>query len=170
MLTRHLLMQATCLVSMLTLAYGGCVVTIDPTDLDPNNGDGGDTTDVITIRIVNQTSHTLDPQIYISSQPVSVSDLFRSSRKHTDYGVGRQGLIAANTSDDFDLDCGQARVIGTLGGIFGGGEDDNDLNNPAGSGTQLVLTQDLVFYCGARITFTYREAAGGFTTTFTVAP
>jgi hypothetical protein len=168
MLTR-LFVQTACLVSMLTLAYGGCAVTIDPTDLDPNNADGGAATGVITIRIVNQTSHTLDPQIYVSAQPVSVSDLFRSSRKYTDYGVGRQGLIAAYTSDDFDLDCAQARVIGTRGGVFGGGEDDNDLNNPAGSGTQLVLTQDLVFYCGARITLTYRETSGGFTTAFSVA-
>jgi hypothetical protein len=163
-------MQATCVASLLTLAYSGCSVTIDPDDLDPSNGDDGAATDAITIRIVNLTSHTLDPQIYISSVPVSVDDLFRSSRKYTDYGVGRQGLIAANTSDDFELDCAQARVVGTLGGLFGGGDDDNDLNNPAGSGTQLVLTQDLVFYCGAQITFTYRETAGEFSTTFAVAP
>jgi hypothetical protein len=154
---------------MLTLAYSGCTVTIDPTDLDPNNGDGGTATDAITIRIVNLTSHTLDPQIYVASEPVSADYLFRSTRKYTEYGVGLQGLIAANTTDDFDLDCSQARVIGTLGGLFGGGEDDNDLNNPAGSGTQLILTQDLVFYCGARITFTYRETSSGFTTAFTVA-
>lgn len=169
MLTRRLFMQTACFASFLTLAYGGCTITVDPADFDIDDGNGG-AADVITIRIVNTTGHTLDPQIYISAQPVSVDDLFRNSRKYTDYGVGRQGLIAANTSDDFDIDCAQARVIGTLGGSFGGGEDDNDLNDPAGSGTQWVLTQDLVFYCDARITFTYREAAGQFTTSFDVDP
>jgi len=170
MLTRRLFMQTACLASFLTLAHGGCTITVDPTDFDIDDGNGDGAADVITIRIVNTTGHTLDPQIYISAQPVSVDDLFRNRRKYTDYGVGRQGLIAANTSDDFEIDCAQARVIGTLGGIFGGGEDDNDLNDPAGSGTQWVLTQDLVFYCGARITFTYRAAAGQFTTSFDVDP
>ena len=168
MLIRRLFMQTTGLVALIALAHAGCTITVDPTDFDID--DDGGAADVITIRIVNTTGHTLDPQIYISTQPVSVDDLFHSSRKYTDYGVGRQGLIAANTSDDFDIDCAQARVIGTLGGSFGGGEDDNDLNDPAGSGTRWVLTQDLVFYCEARITFTYREAAGQFTTSFDVDP
>lgn len=170
MSTRLLLMQAACLVGMLTLVYGGCTITIDPDDLDPNDDGGGGTTDVITIRIVNQTTHTLDPQIYVSADPVSVDDLFQSGNKCTTYGVGRLGLLAGNSSDDFELNCELVRVIGTLGGSFGGGEDDNDLNDPAGSGTQLVLTQDLVFYCGAQITFTYRETGGQFVTTFSVGP
>jgi hypothetical protein len=170
---RHLLLQTACLVSMLTLTTGGgCTITLDPTDLDPNDCGGGTTPaeDLITVRIVNQTSHTLDPQIYASAETVSVDDLFQSGNKYTNYGVGRLGLLAGNTSDDFELDCELVRVIGTLGGSFGGDDDGNDLNDPAGCGTRLVLTQDLVFYCGAQITFTYRESAGQFVTTFSVDP
>ncbi len=162
MFTRQLLAQTAGLVGLLTLAFGGCTITVDPTDLDI--GDGSSSPDVVTIRIVNRTDHTLDPQIYISSEPVGLEDLFAGSRKYTDYGVGRQGLIAANTSDDFELDCALVRLIGTRGGSFGGGDDNNDLNNPAGSGTQRVLTQELVFDCGERITFTYQQTAGGFRT------
>ena len=162
MLTRQLLTQTACLVGLLTLSFGGCTITVDPTDLDI--GGGSSPTGVVTIRIINSTGHTLDPQIYIASEPVDLENLFAGNRKHTNYGVGQLGLIAANTSDDFEIECDLIRLIGTQGGSFGGGDDNNDLNNPAGSGTQRVLTQELVFDCGERITFTYRQITGGFRT------
>jgi hypothetical protein len=162
MLTRQLLMQTAGLAGLLTLSFGGCTITVDPTDLDL--GDNNSPAGVVTIRIINSTGHTLDPQIYIAAEPVDLEHLFTRSRKYTNYGVGQLGLIARNTSDDFEIECDQIRLIGTLGGSFGGGEDNNDLNNPAGSGTQRVLTQELVFDCGERITFTYRRITGGFRT------
>ncbi len=168
MFTRHTLLQTACLVGLITLVHGGCTITVDPNDLGDGTSSGAE--GKITIRIVNTTGHTLDPQIYLSSEPVDLDQLFTGSLKYTNYGVGLQGLIAKYTTDDFEIDCDQARVIGTLGGSFGGGDDDNDLNNPDGSGTQRVLTQELVYFCGDRITFTFRESAGSFTTTFDIDP
>jgi hypothetical protein len=185
MLTRRFLLQAACLIGLVALAPAGCVRDFDSLfdsffdSLDNGDGngggdDGGDngdaTVDQITIRIVNATPNTLDPQIYVSAEPVSVDDLFKASRKYTTFGVGRLGLLAGDDSDEFTIDCAAARVIGTQGGSFGGGSDGNDLNNPAGSGLRRVLTQDLVFFCGDRITFTYRRTGGEFTTTFDIDP
>lgn len=160
------------LVAMVMLIPGGCTVTLDPTDPGDPNGDGGgdDNVTTLTIRIVNNAPNTLDPEIYIASEPVDLDSLFTASRKFTNYGVGRLGLLAANTSDSFTIDCADARVIGTRGGSFGGDTDGNDLNSPAGSGRQLVLTQELVFFCGDRITFTYGKSGDGFTTSFDIAP
>ena len=182
MLTRRFLLQAACLVSLVALASAGCPRNFDSLfdsifdSLDDGNGNGdpngngGTAADQITIHIVNATSNTLDPQIYISAEAVSVDDLFTASHKYTTFGVGRLGLLAGDDSDEFTIDCAAARVIGTLGGSFGGGSDGNDLNDPAGSGLRRVLTQELVFFCGDRITFTYRRAGGEFTTTFDVDP
>lgn len=168
----RLLAWSVCLLGLVTLVPGGCTITIDPNfPLDPNTG-GNDPNDAttLTIRVVNSTGNTLDPQIYLADGPVDLAGLFTASRKYTDYGVGRLGLLAKNTSDSFTIDCSEARVIGTRGGSFGGGDDGNDLNNPAGSGRQLVLTQELVFFCGDRITFTYDQSGGGFTTSFDISP
>lgn len=174
MATARVLAWSACLVAMAVLIPGGCTVTLDPTNpADPNTGGddgGGDNVSTLTIRIVNSTPNTLDPQIYIANEPVDLDTLFDASRKYTNYGVGRLGLLARNSSDSFMIDCADARVIGTRGGSFGGDTDGNDLNNPAGSGRQLVLTQELVFFCGDEITFTYSESGDGFTTSFDISP
>lgn len=170
MFAPRLLLRVACLVALATLVPGGCVVTVDPIDNGDGDGDGGTTTDKVTVRVINATNHTLDPEIYLARAPMSVEDLFSPSRKYTAYGVGRLGLIAAADSDEFTVDCAAARMVGTAGGLFGGGSDNNDLTNPAGSGTQLVLTQDLVFFCGDRITFTYRGSGGEFSTTLDIDP
>ncbi|MFQ5805672.1 MAG: hypothetical protein ACE5I3_04395 [Phycisphaerae bacterium] len=170
MFARRFLLRPVCLIGLATLWPGGCVITVDPID-GGNGGDNGDgTTEQITVRVVNATGHTLDPEIYVASEPVDLDHLFTRSRKFTQFGVGRLGLIAANDTDSFTIDCAQARMVGTLGGSFGGGSDRNDLTDPAGSGTQLVLTQDLVFYCGNRITFMYRRSGDGFLTTLDIDP
>ena len=163
MFTSRFLLRAACLVALATLVPGGCVVSVDPIDTGGSGGGGG-TAELVTIRIINATNHTLDPEIYLAAEPVSVDDLFAASRKYTTFGVGRLGLIAAADSDEFTVDCAAARMVATAGGSFGGGADNNDLTAPAGSGTRLVLTQDLVFFCGDRITFTYRGSGDTFST------
>jgi len=174
MFVRRYLLPTACLVALAILLPGGCVVTVDPID----GGDGGDggtgggdgASQQITIRIVNATANTLDPEIFLSSEPVDTVGLFQLNNKYTLFGVGRLGLIAGYDSESFTIDCAQARLVGTLAGSFGGGADKNDLTSPAGSGTQLVLTQDLVFFCGNRITFTYGHSGGGFNTTLDIDP
>jgi len=164
---RRTVLQAACLLGLAVLLPGGCVISIDPIDGGDDDGNGGGA-DQITIRIVNATDHTLDPQIYLAAEPVDVDSLFTASRKYTKFGVGNLGLIGSFDADQFTVECSQARVVGTRGGSFGGGDDGNDLTAPAGSGTQLVLTQELVFFCGQRITFTYRSSGDGFSTTLDI--
>jgi len=67
----------------------------------------------------------------------SIADgLFVDGNKFTAFGVGTLGLLAPSSSDTFEIDCSNARVIGTKGGRFG-----DNLNQPDGVGQQVVLTQ-----------------------------
>jgi hypothetical protein len=162
----RLFLRATCFVTLAMLVPGGCVITVDPTD--GVNGDGGDdggngAVQHITVRVINTSNTTLDPEIYVSAEPVSISELFRSANKYTRYGVGTQGILADHDSDTFTLDCSEARVLGTKGGKFG-----DDLNDPDGTGQQIVLTQDLSIFCGGTVTFTYSRTISGYTTTYIV--
>jgi hypothetical protein len=150
------------------LTGGGCVVTVDPLDGNGANGGGDDdgtTTDVITVRIINASNVTLDPEIYISAEPVTIEQLFQPGNKYTAFGVGTLGLLGAADADQFTIECANARVIGTSGGSFG-----DNLNDPEGTGRQIVLTQDLSIFCEGRVTFTYSRSGGGFTTTYDVDP
>ena len=150
------------------LSGGGCVVTVDPLDGGGGNGGGDDdgtTGDVITVRIINASNVTLDPEIYISAEPVTIEQLFQAGNKYTAFGVGTLGLLGPADTDQFTIACADARVIGTNGGKFG-----DDLNDPEGTGRQIVLTQDLSIFCEGQVTFTYSRSGGGFTTTFDVDP
>ena len=93
----------------------------------------------------------------VFARPVAV---FRQDQERGDrpaVGVQRLGLhnqhAVGEEADDLEGDLRRADVPGVVLRLD----------------RQHVLTQDLVFYCDARITFTYRETASGFTTTFTVA-
>jgi len=147
----------------------GCTVILEPID-GRDGGDGAGTQpQTITIRIVNATDNTLDPEIFLSDQPVSADELFTDAHKYTLFGVGRFGLLGGRDADRFEIDCTQARMIGARG-KFGGGDDGNDLTNPTSSDRRIVLTQDLSVFCGGRVTFTYSRSADGFTTSFDVSP
>jgi len=156
------------LATILAVVFG-CSVALVPNN-DPNAGGGGVAPTTLTINIINATGNTLDPEIFVSAGPVSADQLFAAGNKFTAFGVGRLGLIARRDGDSITLDCSQVRVIGTPGGTFGGGTDGNDLTNPAGTGRQIVLTQDLSVFCGGSVTFRYSQSGSGFTTTFTVDP
>ncbi len=145
----------------------GCVITIDPNDGGGGGGGGGappGPDPVITIRIVNATNTTLDPQIFLAAGAVSIAELFDPGRKVTNFGVGTLGLLGPLGSDTITPTCTSAVVIGTQGGAFG-----DDLNNPEGNGRQVVLTQDVNVSCGDTITFTYERSGSGFDTAFRVS-
>ncbi len=152
----------------------GCFVTVDP-DFDiiipPDGNQPPEDATTITIRIFNRSTRALDPEIYFSDQNISdPNQLFVAENKYTDFGVGHLGVLQPGGSASLTLDCTQVAVIGTPGGTFAGGDDRNDLGDPAGTGQLRMLTQDRVFFCGDRITFEYRETLTGFTTTFDVEP
>lgn len=153
------------LLGLALLLPGGCVVTVD--SIDDANGDGGegggDATDQITVRVINTSNVTLDPEIYVSAEPVSIEELFQRANKFRRYGVGTQGILADHDSDTFALACSDVRIIGTKGGTFG-----DDLDNPDGTGQQIILTQEYSVFCGGTVTFTYSGSGGEFTTEYNV--
>lgn len=148
----------------------GCVVQIN-TD-DGGGSSGGDSTpQTVRIRVINLTTRALDPEIYVSPEVLAdPNDLFDESHKFTRLGVGLLGVLGPGDSDTITLDCDEAMMIGTKGGVFGGGDDGNDLSDPAGTGRRIILIQDQSVFCGDRVTFRYRRESGEFTTTFDVEP
>jgi len=152
-----LCVQYCALVGLCTvLTGGGCIVTFLPPDHD---GSDGDTDQTIRIRLINATNTDLDPQFYVSAEPVSAEDLFKEANKYTDFGVMGLGVLGAGDVASFSLPCDQARVIGTQGGLFG-----KDRDNPEGVGQRRVFAQDLTVFCGESVTLTYRRQGDGFAT------
>ena len=169
--TTSRLVQLAALAALYALLAGGCVIEIAPVDGgDDNGGETPDPSTSITIRIRNLTNNTLDPQIYLATEVLDTDDLFVEGNQYTNFGVGRMGLLAGLDAETFTIDCEEAIMVATQGGSFGGGDDGNDLNNPSGSGTRLVLTQDLVFFCGNQITLTYTRSGGEYITTLDIDP
>lgn len=147
---------------MLAAALGsGCVITFEP--IDNSNGDGSTPASTITVRVVNQTDVGLEPQIYFSASATTADELFVKSNLFTRFGIFGRGLIDRFSEDSFTVNCSDARLIGTFGGRF----VDNS-GEPQGTGTQRVLTQEVNFNCGERITFIYRRTGGVFVTSIAV--
>ncbi|MFO0840212.1 MAG: hypothetical protein U1D55_17020 [Phycisphaerae bacterium] len=155
------LLAAATLIAFATGA--GCVVTISPDGNTNANGNDNGAGGKITIRLVNTASSTLDPEFYVSADPVTTDQLFDASHKFTAYGVGTIGLLADRDDATFELDCAAARVFGTKGGRFG-----NNLNSPDGVSQQVVLTQDVSVRCGQTVTLTYSRSGNSFTTSLSV--
>lgn len=164
MITRMGFWRSILSLAGIAIVLGGCVVEVGPPDDDGDDGGGDPTAQTITIRVTNSASVTLDPEIYISATPVSAEELFTDANKFTAFGVGTLGLLGGNDSDTFEVDCASARVIGTKGGRFG-----DDLNDPQGTGQQVILTQDLSIFCGGQLRLTYSGSGSTFNTNFTVS-
>jgi hypothetical protein len=154
------------LASALLLPFAGpsCVVTVEP-DPGGGGGGGGGSPEVIRVRLINTSNVTLDPEIFVSPQGLLVEDLFVPTNKYVLFGVGKQGFLADNDSDEFEIPCADAVTIGTKGGRFG-----DDLNNPDGTGTQIVLRLHESVFCNGRLTLTYSGSGNSFQTTFVVEP
>lgn len=140
------------------LALSGCVVDI-------GNGNGNsNSSSKITIRVINNTTFDLDPQLYTSSTTATEAELFADANKFTAIGVASRGLVGALSQDSVEIDCADARVFGTLGGDFL-----KDDGSSAGTGTKRVLSQGLTVQCGDRVTLTYtRGLTGEFQTTLSL--
>ena len=160
MRTWRAISKFTILAALTVAATGaGCVVTIDPIDNGNDNGNPDPQDGTITIRMVNNTNTGLDPELYLADGPVSVSELFVDSRKYVDFGVFGLGVVDSFSSASVTVNCAEARVLGTTGGTFG-----DTVQDPQGNGTQRLLSQELQYNCGDRVTFTYSRSSGGFQT------
>ena len=153
----------------LTLNTGGCIIEVDPPPSGGGSGGsggsgGGGEPTTITLRIINETGATLDPQIYVTADAITdPSALITRSNQFTRFGVGNRGLLGDFDSDTVTFDCTEARVLGTAGGLFG-----DDLENPDGEGTQRILGQDTIFECGDTITLRFGRSGGVFVTTVSI--
>lgn len=152
MLHRKLLPHALALIGLAAFLHGGCTITFDPPD--------GGTTEKVTIRIMNNTSADLDPELYITSQVLPRTDFFKAANKYTDFGVFDQGLMGPFSQETFVVNCSAARQVGTTGGSFKSGQD------LVRADREIILTQETVFMCGEVITFTYSRTSSGYTVGF----
>ncbi len=122
-----------------------------------------------TVRVRFVNSHPtlgVDVQFYATGNPVSdpATELFVGGFQRTNVGLFSRGVIPRLDHDELELPCAEARVIGTLGGLF----LDSDTGAVAGTGTQRVLAQDVIFTCGDVIILEYLDDGGGLTTRVTV--
>lgn len=151
----------------LTMNMGGCIIEVDP--LPPSGGGGGSgggSTEptTVTLRLINETGATIDPQIFVTGGAITdPDDLFVSGNAFTRFGVGNRGLLGDFDSDSISFDCTDARIIGTRGGLFG-----DDLENPDGVGQRRILGQDTNFECGETITLRFGVSGGVFVTTVSI--
>ncbi len=164
MRSRSFLIRIGLMVALLViLPAGGCTVTIEPDGNGGGGGNGDGTPTVITVHLINNTATTLDPEIYLAPEWISVEDLFNADRKYTAFGVGTLGLLAEHGEDTFELPCNQVGMLATKGGRFG-----DNLNAPDGTGREVILWQNASFYCGDSITITYSGSGHTFDTQYTV--
>ncbi len=151
----------------LTMNIGGCIIEFDPLPSGGGGGSGGGGNaepTTITLRLINETGATIDPQIFVTGDAITdPDDLFVSGNAFTRFGVGNRGLLGDFDSDSISFDCTDARIIGTRGGLFG-----DDLENPDGTGTRRILGQDTNFECGETITLRFGVSRGVFVTTVSI--
>lgn len=145
------------LTAIVWLPMGGCVITVDPINNPPA------TPTTITVRIVNNTTKALDPQIYIAAADVGADNLFQAQYKRTNFGVGNLGTLLPGTSATFSVQCGQLGLVGTQGGIFG-----DDLNNPLDQGDKIVLQENVSVQCGYQIEFRFDQRLTTLINTYSV--
>jgi hypothetical protein len=145
------------------MLMGGCTITVVP------GGDGNTpppTPTTITIRIYNNTTKPLDPQIYTGGDPnAGAAGLFVAANRRVGFGVGSLGIMEPRTSAAFTVECGQLRLCGTGGGAFG-----DDLLAPDGTGRQVMLEENVSVLCGDTLTFTFSAEGNKLITTYSVTP
>lgn len=151
---------------MVGIFGASCVTVVDPGD----GGDGGgDTTNLVTIRMINASpAQAVDVQLYVAGPGVTNADteLFIPANKQlAGIGFAGSGILQPGQVDEIQVDCSVAGTIGTLGGAF----LDVDTGAQIGAGTRYAFWQGGQFQCGATITFTYAPSGSGFRTDVSVA-
>lgn len=144
-------------VLTVVLATGGCGVRVVSDDTSPP------ASTTITVRIINNTNYPLDPQIYIGTVDAGAAGLFVAANKYTDFGVGGLGTMLGRTEASFTVNCGELGLIGTQGGIFG-----EDLQEPLGSGRQVILQENVNVNCGDEVTFAFSAEGDSLITSYGV--
>jgi hypothetical protein len=157
-----------CLI--LALAGGsGCEITV-PADGNTNENSSPEQPlpdQGVLLRLANLTDLAVETGIHISSNGAAATTetLFVPELLVTEgVGLAATGVMAPQTTDVVNLDCGTDMVVGTTGGLF----RDVETGEMIGSGTPRILQEGLVFDCGATITLVYREEESAFSVTVTL--
>jgi len=149
----------------LTVLLSGCGVDLglpdgDGDDADRQRDDVG--VDSVLVAFVNLTSVDVDTEFYASNEEMAdvEAELFvPANRIQVGIGVAGTGILLSGTDDSIEVPCTDDLVLGTTGGTF----KDPDLGTSLGTGDVRILSEGLVFDCGATLTFTYSEDNGVFT-------
>jgi hypothetical protein len=124
---------------------------------------------VVTLRLANLTELAVEAEIYISTngQANTPDTLFTNEYLLTNgVGLASTGVLIPETLDIVQFECDTGLVIGTAGGVF----QDAETGEVLGAGVRRLLQEDLVFDCGAIVTFAYREVDGAFTVDVSLDP
>ena len=138
-------------VGLLTVGLVGCVPA---TDLDP-----------VTVRLVNASDFTLDPNLYAASGTLSSSALFVPANLVTSFADGGLATVEPRASRTARVDCDAAGTLGVNRPVF---TDSVGLRGGRAAATSFVLSEGVTFRCGQTLVLTYRGTEAGFGVTYVV--
>lgn len=138
------------MASVVLLLVGGC----QPAPAPPS--------EPVTIRLVNQTSFVLDPNLYAAAGASTEAALFTGPNLVTSFSDAALATVPANESRTVVLECDAARTIGVRNPVF------TDPVGFSGGGTAdltLFLQEGADYTCGNTVVFTYTSDGETFTVT-----
>lgn len=140
------------------LLQTSCFTVINP----PDGGDDNPPAEKVTIRLINLSSYTLDPQLHVSDQPLGdpAATLFLPANIRVAPDTSGTGIMQPGQTAEIVVDCTAAAAIGTLGGRFLNRSDGSE----AGTGQQRLSPIGQVYSCTDVLTFTYQAQNSTFTT------
>ncbi len=158
---RSYALAACGLIGVVAFVMGGCVVTVTPIEPEPNSPPT-----TITIRIKNDTSRPLDPQIYIAPADVGAANIFQPQYKRTNFGFGNLGTLLPLSEVTLTVTCGELGLIGTDGGVAS--ENLTDPNAP--KGTRFVFQEGASVQCGYILEFNFDLVSGRLVNGYGITP
>ncbi len=154
-----------------TLLQAGSCITVTNVGPEPGpggGGGGGGSPTSVTVHFVNQTPFGVDPQFFVSSQPLGdpATVLFVPGNQiASGFGTYGRGIVGPGETSQLTLTCDQAVSIGTQGGVF---INPDETGSVVGNGQQRAATINQVYICGDQVTITFSVAGPGqFNTSLT---
>ncbi len=139
------------------------------TNGNDNSDDTNDNADALVdpnevlVRFLNLTDVDVDTEFYAANEPLAdpTTELFSDAYLvQAGIGVFGSGVVLAGQTDEIVLPCADATALGTAGGRY----LDPDLGTVLAEGQTRLVTAGLNFDCGNTLIFSFRGAAGDYTT------
>ena len=136
-------------VGLLTVGLVGCVPA----------------TDAITVRLVNASDFTLDPNLYAAAGTLSSSALFVPANLVTSFADGGLATVEPGASRTAVIACAAAGTLGVYRPMF---TDSVGLSGGRTADVSFVLSEGITFRCGQTLVLTYSGTEAGFGVTYVV--